>query len=419
MRNASANRAWTGHADSEHFRAHGFGTRLATRAAVLKLGSLSLAQERLHAIDWMRGLVMLLMVVDHASGILNPARMMPDSMWIHALGMNLTPGGSPWQFLTRWMTHLCAPTFIFLAGTSLALSSERRRAQGASWREIDRHVIVRGALLVAFEVWMAIAFGSMMFQVLYALGAGMIAMVLLRRVPPRVLLVASVAWILVGEAATSAAGIVFGAEVPLWAGPFLVPSMSKSFIFGIGGGFLYPLLGWLPVMILGWVYGRHLQARPGLGRVLPLLGFAAAALGVFAVQRLVNGYGNFGLARTDGSILRWLQVSKYPPSLAYLGLELGILFVVLAVCFAVARRRAPRSTGPLLVFGQTALFFYLVHIHLLRLVGIVATGGYGKPAWPLAASYAAALGALAVLYPLCRWYRTFKSRHPLSLARFV
>ena len=393
--------------------------RLLRQAHVLRIQPVDLPRERLHAIDWMRGLVMVLMVLDHASGVLNPARVMPDSMWIGALGADLARGGAPWQFLTRWITHLCAPTFVFLAGTSLALRSHRRRAQGAAWSEIDRHALIRGAILIALELWMALAFGMVMFQVLYAIGAGMICMVALRRLSPRLLLVASLAWIVGGEAVVSALGIVFGAPPPAWAGPFLVPSVSPHVVFGIGGGFLYPLLGWLPVMVLGWVYGSSIAARPDRRRALPLLGFAAAALGAFVIQRLANGYGNFGLARTDDTLLRWLQVSKYPPSLAYLGLELGILFLLLAACFAVARRRPPRPRGPLLVFGQTALFFYVIHIHVLRLVGVIATGGYQKPAWPLAASYLAALAVLGLLYPACRWYRGLKARHPHSLARYI
>jgi hypothetical protein len=112
-------------------------------------------------------------------------------------------------------------------------------------------------------------------------------------------------------------------------------------------------------------------------------------------------------------------VSKYPPSLAYVGLELGILFIALAACFAFAGSRPARKGNPLLVFGQTALFFYLIHFHLLRLVGIAVTGGYQKPAWGLGATYAAALAVVLLLYPACRWFRGFKARHPRSWVRYV
>lgn len=377
---------------------------------------------RVHPIDWMRGIAMVLMVVDHASTVLNPGRLFVDSIWIRGLGADLMPAGSPWQFLTRWITHLCAPTFVFLAGTSLAMSSARRRAQGIPWRDIDRHVLVRGLIIVALELWMAVAFGMVLFQVLFALGAGMMCMVMLRRVPPRILLAGSLAWIVGGEAVTAALGVSFGAAAPAWAGGLLVSSIRPSFVLGVGAGVAYPLLGWLPLMALGWVYGGFLMAKPARSsrdRVLPLLGFGAVALAAFAVQRVWNGYGNFGLARTDDTLLRWLQVSKYPPSLAYVGLELGILFFALAACFAFAGRRPARKDNPLLVFGQTALFFYVLHFHLLRLVGLVVTGGYKKPDWGLGATYAAALGALLLLYPACRWFRHFKARHPDSWARYV
>jgi len=368
---------------------------------------------RLHPIDWMRGLVMLLMVVDHASSVVNPGRVFVDSAWLGGAGADL--GATPWQFLTRWITHLCAPTFVFLAGTSLALSAARRR-------DFDRHVLVRGLLLIALELWMAPAFGMLLGQVLFALGGGMVCMVVLRRVPARWLVVGSLAWIAGGEAVCAALGLAFGAPAPAWAVPFLVPGVQPKLVFGIGAGIAYPLLGWLPLMALGWGYGQHLVARPATrarDRVVPLLAFAAIALGAFIVQRLLDGYGNFGLPRTDGTWLRWLQVSKYPPSLAYVGLELGILFLGLAACFGIAGRGGPRADHPLLVFGQTALFFYLVHMHLLRLLGVAVTGGYAKAPWPLWATYAVSLGVLVVLYPACRWYRGFKQRHPNSLARYV
>jgi uncharacterized membrane protein len=215
---------------------------------------------RVHPVDWMRGLVMMLMVVDHASGVLNPGRLFLDSMWLGGLGANLAPAGSPWQFLTRWITHLCAPTFVFLAGTSLAMSSAKRRAQGVPWRDIDRHVLIRGLIIVALELWMALAFGALLFQVLFALGAGMMCMVVLRRVPPRLLLAGSLLWIVGGEAVMTALGLSFGAPAPAWAGGLLLPAVLPKFVLGIGGGFVYPLLGWLPLMCLGWVYGGHLVA---------------------------------------------------------------------------------------------------------------------------------------------------------------
>jgi len=93
--------------------------------------------------------------------------------------------------------------------------------------------------------------------------------------------------------------------------------------------------------------------------------------------------------------------------------------LALAACFAFAGRRPVRKDNPLLLFGQTALFFYLLHFHLLRLVGLAVTGGYGKPDWGLGATYAAALGALLLLYPACRWFRGFKARHPHGWARYV
>ena len=103
---------------------------------------------RLVALDWMRGLVMLLMALDHSSGEFNAGRLFTDGSFVYHQGTPLPAA----QFLTRWVTHLCAPTFVFLAGASLALQVGRRRASGESAWAIDRHLLLRGLVIAAFEI---------------------------------------------------------------------------------------------------------------------------------------------------------------------------------------------------------------------------------------------------------------------------
>ena len=154
---------------------------------------------RLAAIDWMRGFVMGLMAIDHASQRGNGGRLASDSAYL----ANLFVGGEYWipgteldpaQFLTRWITHLCAPTFLFLSGTSLAMSLEKRRAKGMAERELDRHLLIRAGVVLACEGILTLMAGSglLMLQVLFAIGTSMIAMVGLRRLPTPVLL--ALAW---------------------------------------------------------------------------------------------------------------------------------------------------------------------------------------------------------------------------------
>ena len=141
---------------------------------------------RIAAIDWMRGLVMILMVIDHASLTWNGDRVSADSAYL----LDPKSGGPLWipgspidtlQFYTRWITHLCAPTFLFLSGTSLAMSFEKRRAEGTSEWDLDRHLLIRAAILFVCEGFISAmsGMGEPFLQVLWAIGASMVAMVCL------------------------------------------------------------------------------------------------------------------------------------------------------------------------------------------------------------------------------------------------
>jgi uncharacterized membrane protein len=370
---------------------------------------------RFPAIDLMRGVVMVLMTIDHASETFNRGRVFTDSV------MFWKPGGSlpTAQFLTRWMTHLCAPTFVLLAGVSLAIAVENRRAKGDSARAIDRYILVRGALILAFEVlWMSPVMldpGRVLLQVLYAIGGSLVCMSLLRRLSDRALASLGIGIIALGELGI---GLLSSAHVER-----TIPA-AMLLVAGIffKGGLIaaYPLLPWLAIMMLGWVLGRRLLAWRAEGvdderapRVLAA--FGVAALATFAVLRGVDGYGNMLLHRDDGSLVQWLHVSKYPPSITFSALELGIACLMLAALFVVTRTR-PEAGGPLRVFGQVALFYYLLHIHAMHLAAW-ALGIRDKLG--LVSSYVGALAVLVVLYPVCRAYRGYKAAHPTSLARFV
>jgi uncharacterized membrane protein len=183
----------------------------------------------------------------------------------------------------------------------------------------------------------------------------------------------------------------------------------------------YPLLHWLGMMCLGWAFGRYLlEARAGRAR-LPverlLAGAGVAALGLFALVRGLNGYGNMLLYREDGSLVQWLHVSKYPPSLSYSALELGLMALLLAGFWRLEKSpSAVKVLEPLRTLGQTALFFYLIHVHLLE--GAAVALGVKKQLG-LGAAYGATAVALAVLYPACAWYQRYKAAHPGGWTRYV
>ena len=362
--------------------------------------------KRVAAIDWLRGIVMILMAVDHASIFLNRGRVADDSAAMYVAGTALPPA----QFFTRFLTHLCAPTFVFLAGTAIAISTVRRRARGMTESATDRDLLVRGAFIALLDVCvMSPMSGHVLLQVLYAIGVSMMLMVPLRRLGPRVLFALALGLIAGGEAVTALAWDPRGGHASLIALLLLVPQRGEHLVV------LYPVVPWLAMMILGWAFGERLvSAEPHAWspeRVLVTGG--VAALTVFALVRGLDGYGNMFLHRDDASIVQWLHVSKYPPSIAFTSLELGAMALLLAALIRLERHVAPRPNGPLLVFGQTALFFYLLHFGLLA-----STRAFLAPdGLPL--TYASALAVLVVLYPACRAFRAAKRRHPQSLLRFV
>jgi uncharacterized membrane protein len=368
------------------------------------------AASRLPALDWMRGLVMVLMAIDHSSDAFNGGRLFTDAATMWHPGAPLPAA----QFLTRWMTHICAPTFLFLAGTSLAFTVSRQVAAGDRASAIDRYIFVRGLVIAAFELWISLTVmghGRFIFQVLYGIGSAYVLMVPLRRLPDRAAPVVALLLIAGGELMV---GLAMRAGGP--------PSLPVSLLLtgGQHGPLIiaYPTIHWLAILLLGWSWGRRLvtapAARATAGRDLARAGLAALAL--FAVLRAANGYGNMRLLRDSWSPLQWLHVSKYPPSITYDALELGLMALILAGMFRLARGRTPRPNSLFMVLGQVPMFFYLLHFPLLvqsaRLLGI-------EKSYSVGAAYLGAAAVIAVLYPACRWYRGYKATHRTGWPRYV
>jgi uncharacterized membrane protein len=363
---------------------------------------------RLLALDRLRGVVMILMAIDHASGFFNAGRLVTDGPTLYRPGTVLPAA----QFLTRWITHLCAPTFVFLAGAALALSVSRRRALGDDERTIDRFIASRGLFIAALDpLWMSWVFapGHVLLQVLYAIGFGLVAMVPLRRLPDRIVLATGLALVVGGEALTGLVLVADGGTPGVAAALLLTGGQLGPVIVA------YPLLPWLAMMLLGWWFGRFVE-RSGPERAGRLVAAASlVVLATFLVVRGVDGYGNMRLLRDDGSLVQWLHVSKYPPSLAYTTLELGLAAALLVGLLSAS---GPRNVvaGPLAVLGQTALFFYLLHAHALFLVGRLL---HLEHASGIAGAYIGGVAITAALYPLCVRYRQYKRAHPDGWARYL
>jgi uncharacterized membrane protein len=365
---------------------------------------------RIAAIDWMRGLVMVLMVLDHASMAFDRVHLDEDSAMYPGAATMALPSG---EFLTRWLTHICAPTFVFLAGVALALSVERRVAKGAKAWDIDRGILIRGTLIALLDpTLVSLGSGRWTFQVLLAIGLSMICMAPLRRLPSWLLLTLGLGWIALGEFPTDWVWDPPGPSSPL-AALFIGTYGSDSMVIK------YPLVPWLSMMVLGWVLGRHMvQFDLGKARVSPrtILAVAGvAALVVFFVVRAEHAYGDMFLPRTSNTWQQWLHVSKYPPSLSYVTLELGLLFVALAILMTLEPIIGVRKNGPFLVFGQTAMFFYIVH----RLAFEIPATYFGlRSIGDLTTTYVVAAVMLVALYPACLWYRSLKAAYPQSFLKY-
>jgi uncharacterized membrane protein len=358
------------------------------------------SSHRIAAIDRMRGIVMLLMATDHAAHVFYAEHLVLDSVVL------------PWQqplptlpFLHRWLSHLCAPIFVFLAGTSIALAASRRSDSSSRF---DRDLILRGALLMGLDltfiswIWGGNFENGRVLQVLFAIGSSMIAMVALRRLPGRTTIVLG-GLLAVASEALAALPLPESVRMVLVTGGF-----RESFVV------LYPMLPWLAVMLLGHGFGRHLTT--GRSATSFLVPATAVAWIVWIAVKLGDGYGNMLMTGMHDGPLRWLQTSKYPPSLAFLGLELGIGFAILCVLF----RHKPRGDrGLLIVLGQTALFFYVLHIAVLESAGAIFRAAGQDPRGSLVDNTAAAAAVVVLAWLLGLVFRALRRRHPTSLLRLI
>ncbi|GAA0822845.1 heparan-alpha-glucosaminide N-acetyltransferase domain-containing protein [Colwellia asteriadis] len=363
---------------------------------------------RISAIDWMRGFVMIIMVLDHVSMAYNAGHISNDSAANYTVGDPLPA----FEFFTRWISHICAPVFVFLAGTALAISVERKVARGIDSKGIDKDILLRGAFIALLDPTITSFFsGKLTFQVLYAIGVAMMCMAFFRRLSSTQLLVIALAWIIGGELVTAQFWFAHGQEqsiiVALLVGKYNTADLSIS----------YAAVPWLSVMILGWVFGRYILDF-GEGKIKTSPAKLLFTLGSFLIisfvaVRYFNDYGNMFLYREDFSWQQWLHVSKYPPSISFITLELGLMAIILATMMKIEQRIGTRPNGVLLVFGQTSMMFYLVH--RIFLTGTATYGGLDNFT-NLTNTYIITGVLLLLLYPFCLWYRGFKKKHPDSIA---
>jgi uncharacterized membrane protein len=318
---------------------------------------------RVEAIDAVRGTVMIIMALDHVRD------------FIHRGAMSASPTDlattTPVLFLTRWITHLCAPTFMFTAGLGAFLWWQR----GKSKQQLSIFLLTRGLWLMVLEVTaMRLAYTFDLSQrypvlllVLWVLGACMIGLAVLVWLPIRALAVLSVAAIALHNCLDQMRADQFGSAAGMWN------LLHQPGAFSLAGATIivgYPMVPWIAVMALGFCFGRvFLMERSVRLRYLAVTG-ATASLG-FVVIRVLNGYGDPvpWMKQTSPGYtgLSFLNTTKYPPSLDFLLMTLGPALLALA-CLD---RRGLKQSNPLVVLGRVPLFYFVIHFYAAHAAAVV------------------------------------------------
>ena len=373
------------------------------------------AAARLPGIDRMRGLVILLMALDHVRDFFNA-----DALYFDPTDLART---YPALFLTRFITHYCAPTFVLLAGVSAFLHGTKLDDR----RALARFLLTRGVWLILLDafvvspVW-TLELGQFHLGTLWAIGFSMIALAGLIFLPSRAVLVAGVLILVSHNLLDPLRAAQFGAWAPFWS----LLHEPGALRFGLPGGVSYPVLPWIGIMALGYGLGPIFLVPASVrARQLTRLGLALIAL--FLLLRGTNFYGDPRPWSTQGDTvmtsLSVLNVTKYPPSLLYTLVTIGPIFLLLPLM----ERFGGFAGEVLATYGRVPLFIYLLHLYAAHAAAIalgLAEGfgfhqlrGFGVQAVPpdglglsLAGTYAAWILIMAALYPACRWFAGVKRR---------
>ncbi|GLO46973.1 DUF1624 domain-containing protein [Pseudomonas putida] len=370
----------------------------------------TLLTQRLQSIDALRGLVILFMLLDHVRETFFLHRQVSDPMAIDTT--------EPSLFLSRTLAHLCAPVFVMLTGLSAWLYGEKHQGRG----DVSAFLFKRGLFLVVLEftlvnfAWTFQLPPSVIYlQVIWAIGVSMIALSLLVWLP-RAALIALGAIIIAGHNLLD--GLHFGAESALhvpWA--ILHDRGWLEFSESLRLRTSYPVLPWIGVIALGYGLGPWFARGSEAGqRQHRLLLAGLIALPGFVVLRLLNGYGEAPWSAYPTlmqTLMSFFNITKYPPSLLFLALTLGCGLLLLR---AFERAGQARWISALAVFGAAPMFFYLLHLYVLKLLYLASVALFGRNHGDyfgfdgIAAVWLGAVLLAVSLYLPVRWFARLKAR---------
>lgn len=391
-----------------------------------KISVLPAKVSRLVSVDVLRGLVMVLMALDHTRDFMTYQRANPEDI-AHTSGA---------LFFTRFITHFCAPVFAFLAGTGAFLSTSR----GKSLQQLSRFFVTRGLWLIVLEFTIIdFAWGFTPWAhggVIWVLGWSMVVMSLIVWLPLRWIAALSLGMVATHNLLDRISPASFGKFYWLWV--FLHTPGHIAF-----GSYQlsvrYVLIPWVGVMAAGFAFGS-LLLRANRQKLVLTLGTTATAL--FFLLRALNLYGNgiaglpFGYPRAAGpwslqptlslTVISFFNTLKYPPSLDYLLMTLGPSLILLGL---LDKTKAERGLSRVLVvFGRVPMCYYVLHLYLIHILAILVSLAFRQPllhgsviadyaikpagyGHGLPFIYAMWILAVAILYLPCLWFMNFRSRH--------
>ena len=379
--------------------------------------------KRIESIDLLRGIIMVIMALDHTRDYFHSIANVSDPLDLATT--------TPFLYFTRWITHFCAPTFVFLSGVSAWLQSGRKTK-----KELSRFLITRGLWLVFMEIAVIglaitadIHYGFFFLQTIWSIGISMIILGLVIWLPFNAILALGLL-IVLGHNSIDFAEASRNGNVPIWWN-FLhrpaVVTLDATHSIGI----FYPFLPWAGLMMLGYCCGKIFSnIEPPLRNKI-LLWIGIGALLLFIVLRFIDFYGDPGhWVRQKNPVytfLDFMDVQKYPPSLLYMCATVGCALIFLAV----VKNTSSRLAKIIIIYGRVPFFYYILHFYLLSTLNIilylsrghtVAEGMKGPAGLPfkfgnpgegysLWVVYCIWIAVVVVLYPLCKWYDTYKTKH--------
>jgi len=382
----------------------------------METAAIPVQKQRINSIDVLRGAIMLVMALDHVRDYFSNSQIQPLDIPHTTLAL----------FFTRWITHFCAPTFIFLSGVSAYLSLSKK----ASKKEASGFLLKRGLWLILLELtiigfgWQFdIGFHTIFLQVIWVIAWSMIVLSALIYLKPQYILVFGLILIFGHNLLGGINSASFGRQGIFWmllheAGFYQINTRESIFL-------IYPLIPWIGVMAVGYVFGSLYKMDAAQRRPL-FLKLGATALLFFVVLRFSNLYGDTAPWQHQAvwwrTVLSFINCQKYPPSLLFLLMTLGTSIILLSLL----DHRGGAFSRFLAVYGRVPFFYYILHIYIIHSIQFIVLLIRGIPFIPSKAAGPPSLGPAGVglpgvyliwlavilsLYFPCRWFMRYKQQH--------